>query len=154
MASLIRDGAVVDDRWLPAAADGEPVPGQILTLQQWLEAGRPAGAGVQLEPGDDCRVLFDQLPVIDLIVVHFPVFTDGRGFSAGRQLRERGYRGELRARGDFLPDQLHYLRRCGFNAFALADEARLQAGLARLEVFSDSYQSSVDQPLPLFRRRA
>ena len=87
-------------------------------------------------------------------MVNFPVFTDGRGFSYGRQLRERGFRGELRASGQFIQDQLTYLRRCGFNAFRMADETGLEAALGRLADFSESYQASADQPLPLFRRRA
>ena len=87
-------------------------------------------------------------------MVNFPVFTDGRGFSYARELRERGLRGELRAGGHFIRDQLTYLQRCGFNAFQMADEAELEAALASLADFSEHYQASIDQPLPLFRRRA
>ena len=74
-----------------------------------------------------------------LIALRFPALTDGRGFSTARVLRERyGYRGELRAVGAFMPDQLHYLQRCGCNAFALpetlalADALRLLRGLGLL----------------------
>ena len=88
------------------------------------------------------------------MVVNFPVFTDGRGFSYGRELRERGYQGELRAAGHFIRDQLTYLSRCGFDAFQMADESQLEDALASLDDFSESYQAAIDQPLPLFRRRA
>ena len=69
------------------------------------------------------------------------------------QLRERGFTGELRAVGDFIRDQLHYLNRCGFNAFQLADEAQLVGALSSLDAFTEHYQAASDQPQPLFRRR-
>ena len=71
-----------------------------------------------------------------------------------RDLREHGYRGELRAVGAFLPDQMHYLRRCGFDAFQFNDESRLEEGLRQLDIFSEHYQGAMDEPRPLFRRRS
>jgi uncharacterized protein (DUF934 family) len=86
--------------------------------------------------------------------VKFPSFTDGRGYSVGRLLRERyGWTGELRAVGDIQRDQLFYLARCGFNAFALREGEDVDAALTAFADFSERYQASVDQPLPLFRRR-
>ena len=93
-----------------------------------------------------------------VIAVHFPVFSDGRGFSIARSLRDRyDYQGELRVIGYYIPDQLYYLSRCGFDAFALpADiqEADLQEMLERFEDFTEHYQAATDDPQPLFRRRA
>ena len=152
---LIRDGAVVADDWLPPA---EQTPGEgerrILTLAQWQAAGSPAGAAVQLETDDDPAALLDALPGLALVAVHFEAFTDGRGFSLARRLREAGFTGELRARGSLLPDQAHYLRRCGFNALEFSDPDRLAQARERLAVFSTDYQGAAAQPLPLFRRRA
>jgi len=81
---------------------------------------------------------------------------DGRSFSTARILRERyGFKGELRAIGNFIRDQLCYLRRCGVNAFAFANpDTNLEIAVKSLTDFSEYYQASVDQPLPLFRRRA
>jgi uncharacterized protein (DUF934 family) len=154
-ARLLRDGAVVADAWLPPA---EQTPGdgerRILTLAQWQDAGCPAGAAVQLEAGDNPAPLLDALAGLALVAVHFEAFTDGRGYSLARQLREAGFAGELRARGQLLPDQAHYLRRCGFNALEFSDPGRLAQAQERLDAFSTAYQGAVDQPLPLFRRRA
>ena len=50
--------------------------------------------------------------------------------------------------------QRTYLQRCGFNAFEMADEAQLESALESLADFSESYQAAIDQPQPLFRRRA
>ena len=53
-----------------------------------------------------------------VIAVDFPRFADGRGYSIGFNLRARlGFKGELRAIGDVLRDQLFYMRRVGFDAF-------------------------------------
>jgi uncharacterized protein (DUF934 family) len=86
--------------------------------------------------------------------VNFPKFNDGRGFSIGRLLRERyGFRGELRAIGDVLRDQLFFLARCGFDAFALRDDQDVDEALGAFADFSEAYQPALDQPVPLFRRR-
>ena len=152
MPRLIKHGAIVEDDWLPAQED-DAGDAHILTLEQWTQRPDKQGLAVQLEPGQAPSPLFDFLEQIPLVAINFPVFTDGRGFSYGRELRERGFTGELRACGHILPDQMTYLRRCGFDAFQLADESRLEEALAGLADFDEYYQASIDQPLPLFRRR-
>jgi uncharacterized protein (DUF934 family) len=153
MPRLIKDGAIVDSDWLPANPE-RPTPGHILSLDQWLELDDKSGSVVQLEPGDGVTPLLDHLDDLDLVAVNFPAFTDGRGFSYGRELRERGFAGELRAVGEFIRDQLDYLQRCGFNAFQFANESQLDAALDGLTPFSEHYQADVRQPVPLFRRRS
>jgi uncharacterized protein (DUF934 family) len=143
MPRLIKDGRIVE----AAARD-------ILPLQDWLELKDKRDSAVQLEPGDGAAPLLEHLHEISLVAVNFPSFMDGRGFSYGRELRERGYRGELRAVGSFIRDQLHYLSRCGFNAFQLADEQELEEAIASLGDFDEHYQGAIDEPRPLFRRRA
>lgn len=152
MPRLIKDGTIVDSNWLPANPE-RLTPGHILSLDQWLELDDKSGSAVQLEPGDGATPLLDHLDVIALVAVNFPVFTDGRGFSYGRELREQGFKGELRAVGAFIRDQVDYLQRCGFNAFQFADEDQLEAAMDSLTPFSEHYQADVRQPVPLFRRR-
>lgn len=96
--------------------DDEPVADPGVTVDAFGE--QTNAAAVRLEPGDDARDLLPHLERLQLIEVNFPVFGDGRGYSAARILREAGYQGELRAVGDVLVDQLAFLRRCGFDAFA------------------------------------
>ena len=152
MPRLIKDGTIVDSDWLPANPE-RLTPGHILSLDQWLELDDKAGSAVQLEPGDGATPLLDHVDAIDLVAINFPVFTDGRGFSYGRELREQGFKGELRAVGAFIRDQVDYLQRCGFNAFQLADEDQLESAMDGLTPFSEHYQAYVRQPVPLFRRR-
>ncbi len=98
---------------------------------------------------------FRYLDAVPLIAIDFPVFNDGRGYSTAAVLRSRyQYRGDLRAIGDVLIDQLFFLRRVGFTSFLLrADQDHLKA-VAKLRTFSDAYQGAADDPLPAFRRHA
>lgn len=102
------------------------------------------------ERPEDLKKDVDGFPVI---AVDFPVFSDGRGYSIAYNLRARlGYSGELRAIGDVLRDQLFYMRRVGFDAFAARPDRDIHEAMKGFEVFSEVYQSSVNQKLPLFKR--
>ena len=115
-------------------------------------AGAPIG--IWLDSHEGPETIADDLARFAVIGVNFPKFTDGRGYSTARLLRERyGYRGELRAIGDVQHDQLFLLKRCGFDACAIRADKDIRAALAGLDDFSETYQAAVDQPLPLFRRR-
>ena len=144
MPKLVKNGAIVEDRW---PAD------HIKSLEQWQALPGKAGTAVQLEDYQPPAPLADHLSEIQLVVIHFTSFMDGRGFSYARELREGGYTGELRAAGHFLPDQLHYLQRCGFDSFEFNDEIRLEDILSQLNAFNEHYQAACDEPEPLFRRR-
>lgn len=162
MPRLIRNRALVEDRYallheaasLSDVPDGMPV---IVPLALWL-ARRAAliargEVGVWLAPGDDADALADDVHRLPVIAVDFPQFTDGRGYSHARLLRERHrYAGELRAIGDVQRDQLHYLAQCGFDAFALPDGGDIDGALAAFADFSDGYQASASR-VPWFRRR-
>ena len=60
----------------------------------------------------------------DLIAIDFPSFSDGRGFSLARRLREMGFKGRLRAAGRLIADQYAMARRVGF------DEVEIDESLA------------------------
>jgi len=144
------DGLVPD---FPAAAD-LIVPLKVWRLRRDDLVERQGRTGVWLESADDPGALAGDSERLALIAVHFPKFSDGRGFSTARLLRERyGFRGELRAVGDVLRDQLFFLGRCGFDAFALREDQDAEAALGAFDDFSEAYQGAVDQPGPLFRRR-
>lgn len=160
MPKIIKDGAVIDDSWqiLPADATEVPDGPVIIPLALWqakksaLLSGRNE-LGIWLNSDESPELIKDDLNQFQLVAINFPVFADGRGFSYARGLRERyNYAGEIRAIGGFMRDQLFYLRRCGFNAFALQSN-EIEEALQSLNDFSDSYQSAIDQPQPLFRRR-
>jgi uncharacterized protein (DUF934 family) len=109
--------------------------------------------GVWLAPADDPLALAADAASLPVIAVDFPSFTDGRGYSIARLLRERvGYVGELRAIGDVQRDQLYYLSQVGFDAFAVREDRDLEQALVSLRDFSDGYQGTQART-PWFRRR-
>lgn len=159
MPKLIRNREVVDDAWQllrEVPAEGLPQGKVIVPLGYWLEQRESllqrGDVGVWLGSDQPPAPLADDLKGIPVVAVDFPLFTDGRGFSYGRALREHyGYQGEVRAIGQFIRDQLFYLSRCGFDAFAI-ETADPEKSLASFDDFSSAYSAGIDQPLPWFRR--
>ena len=164
---IIKGREVVSDDWSVLRLDEgqsadsvEIPPGKIIVpLAVWQAqratlAERPA-LGVWLAPDERADSLKHDLQRFAVIAVDFPKFTDGRGYSTAFNLRRRlGWTGELRAIGDVLRDQLFQMARCGFDAFATRQDRSIHDALKGLSVFSETYQASVDNPLPLFRRSA
>lgn len=142
MSVLTAEGGWIDD--------GRALP----PLDQYLAQPQPAQAGVRLAPTDDPATLQPFLDSLRLIAVEFPKFTDGRGYSIAALLRRCGYRGDLRAVGDVLVDQVFFMKRVGFTSFALRADQDPVAARRALTRFSDGYQGAHDQPLPAYRRRA
>lgn len=150
MPRLLKNRAFVPDRWHVAADNTQlNTDGPLLlplTLWQEQRAGLlalpPERLGLRLSGEEEPDAIGTDVARFGCIAIHFPSFMDGRGFSCGRLLRERhGYRGELRAMGDIIPDQLHYLWRCGFDAFELPDSVSLETALRCLDAFSTAYQA-------------
>ncbi len=89
-----------------------------------------------------------------LIALVFPKFKDGRAYSQARLLRETyGYRGMLRATGDVLRDQFHFLVRAGFDSFEVKKDADAHAFTDVLARYSVYYQAGADGRAPALRRR-
>lgn len=166
MPKLIKDGVILADEWTllekpEGEASGVEVPsGKVIVPLTVWQAQKEAlqhrqDIGVWLDSEELASELGEDAKSLPLVAIHFPLFMDGRGFSTARLLRERfGFTGELRAIGYFLRDQLCYLKRCGVNAFEFSrNEISLEDALSSLNDFTEYYQASVDQPLPLFRRR-
>jgi uncharacterized protein (DUF934 family) len=167
MREIIKDKAVVKDDWnVLRLAEGQepetvviPAGKTIVPLPVWL-AQRPAlksrgNIGVWLASDDRPEKLKDDVAGLPVIAVDFPKFADGRGYSIAYNLRARlGYAGELRAIGDVLRDQLFYMQRVGFNAFATRPDRNIHDALKGLTDFSEAYQTSWDRKMPLFRRAA
>jgi uncharacterized protein (DUF934 family) len=125
----------------------------LIKNRQIVDAPSPPDL-VVLQPTDDPRALAERLPGLKLIAVNFPKYGDGRGYSIARLLRERyGYKGELRAIGVVARDHLQLMAQCGFDSFQLREGEDAQAALAALGDFSEAYQATAAQPVPLFRRR-
>ena len=168
MPKLIKNAQIVDDprSVLKLAEDQSAetltLPGTpaLLPLAVWLARKGEILAsgiahGVWLDADEGPEAIAGDLDHLAVIGVNFPKFTDGRSYSTARLLRERyDFRGEIRAVGDVLQDQLYFMKRCGIDTYALREDKDFTAALASLNDFSESYQAAADQPQPLFRRRA
>jgi uncharacterized protein (DUF934 family) len=165
MREIIKDKQVVQDDWNilrlqeGETAGGVAIPARkvIVPLTVW-QAQRTqllarGDVGVWFASDERPESLKDDVGALPVIAVDFPKFADGRGYSIAYNLRARlGFTGELRAIGDVLRDQLFYMQRVGFNAFATRPDRNIHDALKGLTDFSDAYQTSWDQKSPLFRR--
>lgn len=123
----------------------DPKPLPVLGLDAWQAArgSWPAGepVAVQLPNDVDPEVLREDLPRIGTVVLEFPKWTDGRGYSQAWLLRARlGYTGEVRATGEVLVDMTPLLRRTGFDAAVLRPGQSRQAALHAMGFFDGHYQ--------------
>lgn len=162
---IIKNKAIVADDWTVLRLQEQETPESIIVstgkvivpLKVW-QAQRAAlqnrkEIGVWLASDERPEELKGDIEKFSVIAVDFPKFSDGRGYSIAFNLRARlGYSGELRAIGDVLRDQLFYLQRVGFDAFAPRPDRKIEDVIKGLSDFSEVYQTSFDQKLPLFRR--
>ncbi len=169
MAQLIKNTTVAVDPWKTLElAEGEtpeavalPDGDIIFPLAVWQARKAEIVSchkriGLLLQPEDRVEDIAGDLDYFIVIAVNFPKFVDGRAYSTASLLRQRyHYQGELRAVGDVLHDQLFFMRRVGFDAYAFKDGKDIAYALeAGFTSFSDGYQTSTSQPQPYFRRRA
>lgn len=163
MAKLIKQQAFAGtDAWQMRADDEAITDFSIITLARWqaekeqLQAIAHDGKlALHLNSDQTADLIADECQQFAMIRIDFPKFADGRGYSCARLLRERyGFKGDLRAVGDVLIDQLFFMNRCGFSSQELRDDQDEQDALAAFATFSVSYQNDVNDPRPLFRRRA
>lgn len=162
---IIKNKSIVEDDWSVLRLNAQQLPENtqvpegkvIVPLQVWLTQRQAllerAEIGVWFASDERPELLKGDIERFSVIAIDFPKFSDGRGYSIAYNLRVRlGYTKELRAIGDVLRDQLFYMQRVGFDAFEPRSDRNIEDALKGLTDFSEVYQKSVDQPLPLFRR--
>jgi uncharacterized protein (DUF934 family) len=127
---LLKNAKIIEDPYIRVEGD-EPLPDQgavLVELARWQTdrdtlIARDADVGVQLTSADPPGAIADDLVHLSLVALEFPAFTDGRAYSYARLLRERhGYPGEIRAVGDVLIEQLHFMHRAGFDSFEFSSD--------------------------------
>ena len=158
---LIKNGRLAEDRYV-RVLDDAPIPDgvpAIVPAARFLADAdeilrRDAPTGVEWPNNRAVAELEPYLDRLAVVVLAFPNFKDGRGYSQARQLRERyGFAGELRAAGQILRDQFLFLVRAGFDALEVkksADAEVFAAALARYSVF---YQPAGDSRVAAPQRR-
>ena len=149
---LIRSGRFVEDCFV-SISDSDPIPSganpivSFARFQKERDAllARNSPFGIRLKSSDKPEALREDVARIALVAVEFPNFRDGRGFSWARLLRTRlGFKGEIRAVGQFLYDQLGYMVRTGFDSFEVPETLREEDFARAMKEMSYFYQPSVD----------
>ncbi len=158
---LLKDGKVVDDIWAFVEDGHELSPGGciVVSLGRFLSEhdqllARNRSIGVRLVNSDDPALLAPHLDQLHLIEVQFPKYTDGRALSQAQLLRRRlGYKGEIRATGQVLRDQLRLMIRCGIDAMVIAEADAEGVYAASANEFSEFCQSAADTSESIFVKR-
>ena len=149
---LIKADAVAPDPWV-SLGDDEALPEgapAIVSFERWqnereILVTRNAPLGIRLRSDQPPGPIAEDLDRFQVIALEFPRFGDGRAYSYARLLRARyGYGGELRAVGNVLRDQASFMRRCGFDAFEVAEGTALEGWREALGEISVFYQPTDD----------
>ena len=146
---IIKDKQIIEDNWTHIADSDEITDGDItVSLSRWKKektdlSNHQGDIGIRISPADSVEDIATDLKNVKLVAVEFPAFTDGRAFSHARLLRSRyGFEGEIRAIGNYMPDQVFYLTRVGVNAFQLENPEQLKLALSTMDDFTVKYQVS------------
>lgn len=155
MGEIIKHRTIIEDDVRHLADDEQATGGNFtVSLTRWLaerdQLKNVEGIGVRIASDEAFEPIIADVGALDIIALDFPKFADGRSYSKARLLRERyGFKGELRATGDILRDQLFYLSRCGFDSFELA-QGDIRDALNGFNDFSITYQTAADGTLPVY----
>ena len=149
---LIKEGKLVNDPF-KNVSDCETVPAKgpvIVSIDQWMVRRddllkRSDLIGIWLKSDEHPETIAGDLAHLSLVALEFPSFRDGRAYSYARLLRDKYvFSGEIRAVGDVLLDQLHFMVRSGFDAFEVKSENPLDAYNIAAADYSVWYQQTGD----------
>lgn len=131
------------------------IAGGLLQQLRELVSQHASRVGVWVTSDSDTDILVgvpEFLLQQELIVIHVPVFTDGRGFSYAQTLRQIGYKGEIRMAGKFGRDQIAYLLRAGVDSFVLSehDMQSISDISQAFNALASSYDGRNAAALPMF----
>lgn len=161
MPKLIKDNQLInDDPWQAIESSEEfqssdyPLAPLSLLTDESFNSNLNKSFGIVFEEQDNFDLLFPLAEKASIIVFRFGKFADGRAFSYARALRQQhNYKGDIRADGDFLPDQVDFLQRCGFSSLSCRNADEASTAIALKDTFSVAYQADTLESAPLFRRR-
>ena len=161
MTKLLKSGAFAADAFQATADDAALPDGPVIVSLARFEKeretllARNTPIGVRLKSDENPTRLGADVNRLSLVALEFPKVRDGRAFSWARMLRTRlGFKGEIRAVGDFLFDQLSYQHRVGFDAWEVPDHFTVEMFNTALAEMTDVYQPAADGKKTIRQLRA
>lgn len=160
---VIKDKKIVNDDWsvVRELDDAAPVPdGDVILPFHYWQANRDnlldkkTKHAVWINGDTDVEELVADLEHFSIVALDFPAFKDGRCYSHARLLHDRyAYKGDVRAIGDVLRDQLFFMYRCGISSFQLRDDKDAEDALKAFNDFTIRYQAAADDAVPVYKLR-
>ncbi len=151
---LLKDNAFIADSWNHLGTDDVlPDTGNIIVpfdrlTKEWDYLVKfPGVLGVRLANTTRIQDLQPYLSQLGLVIVPFPAFNDGRAYSLARQLRLDGYRGEIRAMGNVLPDQVQFMHQVGIDSYEVTERFSLDDWKRASRQMSLAYQRGLYRPV-------
>ena len=125
----------------------------LIAAEDHVDDGSPKV--LQLQNDADPLAIEVCLSDVERIDLHFPKFTDGRAYSQAFLLRRRlGFKGDIRATGDVLIDQLVQMERTGFSSAVLKEGVDASDAQRQFDRFSAFYQGDAVHTAPHFASSA
>ncbi len=160
---VIKNKEIINDDWqlVREIEIDAPVPeGKvILPIAYWQEnrdaiLKQNSEYAVWIDGSVETEVVLDDLDRFSIIALDFPAFKDGRSYTHASLLKTRyNYKGDLRAIGDVLQDQLFFMHRCGIDSYAIREDKDIEEAIKSLNGFSVRYQAAADDALPIYKQR-
>jgi len=160
---VIKNKSIIDDEWSlkREIKNTDPIPsGNVILPFLFWQTNRDElinskkSHAIWIDGSIEIETIASDLQYFALIALDFPTFKDGRSYSHARLLRERyEFKGELRAIGDVLQDQLFFMERCGINSFRIRDGKDIEKALKSFDVFSVNYQGAADDSVTISQQR-
>jgi uncharacterized protein (DUF934 family) len=160
---VIKDKKIIEDDWCVVreldSSAAIPEGNVILPFAYWQAnrdeiLKRDTKHAVWIDGAIETEALLDDLEHFSIIALDFPAVKDGRSYSHARLLRDRyAFKGDLRAIGDVLRDQLFFLKRCGIDSFELREDKDPEDALKGFDDFTVRYQAAADDAVPIYKRR-
>jgi uncharacterized protein (DUF934 family) len=154
MPIVINNHQVIDDEWVDLSNESNSFDSAskvIVSLDQLKNEfeqlkTKSQALAVTLSETDSVDDILPFLNDLQMVVLQFKVFADGRAFSQSKLLRDRhGYQGQIRAVGDVIRDQLSFMQRCGFSQFQLAESEDVNQAIHAFSDISNTYQPELVQ---------
>lgn len=157
---LLDEKGLKQDNWLtPDTSENADLSNVIIPWEQAETLLQTSNQKIAISIKNNLSIekLIPFLSSLSLISIEFPIFSDGRGFSQAKALRNSGFKGIIRAKGPLIPDQFAFALSSGFDEVDIPDETLKRQPEAQwvkaLTSISHGYQTQFNGKATIFDMR-